>query len=101
MSEEKRMKNIIIREGTKDHIPAAVDFYMRMHDPKLIDVLPVKQNHGEVDIERSRFIKMLFGRISPEEMMDEFYMYWFSTEDYRNIFEILFPKMQSHVVSLN
>ena len=70
-------------------------------DGVLSDVSPVKQGHSEVDIERDRFIKLLFGRISPEEMSEEFSMYYFQNADLRNLFGILFPKMQSHVVSVN
>jgi len=67
----------------------------------LTDVSGVKQEHGEVDIDRNRFIRLLFGRVSSEEMNDEFSMYYFQSNDLRNIFEILFPKLQSHVVSVN
>ena len=70
-------------------------------DGNLSSVTPVHQEHGKVYIERSRFIRLLFGRVSPEDMSEEFSMYYFKNEDYRNIFEILFPKMQSHVLSIN
>ena len=68
---------------------------------KLNDVTPVKMHFGQVFIERDRFIKMLFGRISPIGIEGEAYMYNFENEDFRNIFEILFPKMPSHVMSLS
>jgi predicted acetyltransferase len=67
----------------------------------LTDVSSVKQAHGEVDIERDRFIRLLFGKVSSEEINEEFSMYYFKNHDYRNIIEILFPKLQSHVVSIN
>ena len=87
-------------------------FTMAMHDAgevlrfvfedgKLTDVSPVSQHTGEVNIERDRFIRLLFGRVSPQEMEAEKWMYWFENDDYRNIFAILFPKIQSHVVALN
>ena len=65
---------------------------------KLTDVSPVKQDFGQVYIERDRFIKLLFGRVPVAE---EAFMYSFENEDYRNIFEILFPQMPSYVISLN
>lgn len=68
---------------------------------KLVDVSQVDYHTGEVNIERDRFIRLLFGRISPQEMEDENYIYAFYNNDYRNIFEVLFPKMQSHLISIN
>jgi len=70
-------------------------------DGKLTDVTPVRKHTGEVNIERGRFIKLLFGRVSPQEMEEEKWLYWFENDDHRNVFAILFPKMQSHVVALN
>jgi hypothetical protein len=70
-------------------------------DGRLTEVTPAAQEHGEVDIERGRFTRLLFGRISPEVMDEEFSMYYFQNSDLRNLFEILFPEMQSHVVSVN
>jgi len=70
-------------------------------DGKLTDVSPASKHTGEVNIERDRFIKLLFGRVSPQEMEEEKWLYYFDNDDYRNIFAILFPKIQSHVVSLN
>jgi hypothetical protein len=54
-----------------------------------------------VDIERGRLTRLLFGRVSPEEMDGEFSMYYFQNSDLRNLFGLLFPQMQSHVVSVN
>lgn len=76
-------------------------YRMEWNDGKLATVTPVKKEHGEIDIERNRFIRLLFGRISPEDMTKEFSMYYFQNNDLRNLFEILFPIMQSHVVSIN
>jgi len=70
-------------------------------DGTLLSVTPVEQEHGEIDIERDRFIKLLFGRVSPEDMQEAFSMFYFQNSDLRNIIEILFPQMQSHVVSIN
>ena len=70
-------------------------------DGRLAEVHPAAQEHGEVDIERGRFVRLLFGRVSPEEMDGEFAMYCFRNSDLRNLFAILFPEMQSHVVSVN
>jgi len=70
-------------------------------DGRLLSVTPVRQEHGDVDIERGRFIRLLFGRVAPEEMDGEFSMYYFRNWDLRNLFEILFPAIQSHVVSVN
>ena len=68
---------------------------------KLVDVSHADCHTGEVNIERDRFIRLLFGRVSPQEMEDENYLYAFADNDCRNIFEILFPKMQSHLISIN
>jgi len=68
---------------------------------RLAEIRPAAQEHGEVDIERGRFVRLLFGRVSPEEMDTEFSMYCFQNRDLRNLFAILFPEMQSHVVSVN
>jgi len=68
---------------------------------KLIDVLPVKRQNGEVNIERNRLVKLMFGRVSPSEFEEEPYVFWFKNDDYRNLFKILFPEMQSHVFSMN
>ena len=76
-------------------------YCMEWKNGKLKAVTPVKQEHGEIDIERDRFVKLLFGRISPKEMENEFSMYYFNNDDYHNLIEILFPKMQSQVVSVN
>jgi len=54
-----------------------------------------------VDIERGRLARLLFDRVAPEEMDGEFSMYCFQDGDLRNLFGILFPGMQSHVVSVN
>ena len=70
-------------------------------DGKLIEVTPVKMDFGQVFIERDKFIQILFGRISPVGIEGETYIFNFENVDYRNIFEILFPKMPSHVMSLN
>ena len=68
---------------------------------KLHNITPVNENFGQVYIERDKFIKMLFGRTSPTGLEGEAYQYNYENEDYRNIFEILFPKMTSHIISLN
>jgi len=70
-------------------------------DGMLTDVSPVQQAHGEVDIERSRLVRLLFGRVAPEEIDGEFSMYCFQNSDLRNLFGIIFPQQQSHVVSVN
>jgi GNAT superfamily N-acetyltransferase len=67
----------------------------------LVSVIPVEKEYGEIDIERNRFIRLLFGRIPPIEMEQEFSMYYFDNCDLRNIFEIIFPQIQSHIVSIN
>jgi hypothetical protein len=76
-------------------------YRLTFEDGNLINVLPVEQEHGEVDIERDRVIQLLFGRISPEDMEREYSMFYFRNYDLRKLFEILFPKQQSHVVSIN
>ena len=68
---------------------------------KLTNVSCANIHSGEVNIERDRFIRLLFGRVSSEEINDEPYIYGFENEDYRNIYKILFPKMYSHIISLN
>jgi len=76
-------------------------YRLRFHDGKLTEVTPVKQEHGDVEIERGRLTLLIFGRVAPEEMDEEFSMYRFGSSDLRNLFEILFPQIQSHVVSVN
>ena len=68
---------------------------------KLHDVTPINKNFGQVYIERDKFIKLLFGRTSPIGIEGEAYENNYENEDFRNIFEILFPKMPSHIMSLN
>lgn len=68
---------------------------------KLIDVMAVSQNYGDVYIERSRLIKIIFGRVSANEMSTESSMYYFLNNDLKNLIVILFPLLQSHIVSIN
>jgi len=76
-------------------------YRMEFENGKLIAVSPVNRINGEVNIERSRLVRLMFGRVSFSEMEAEPYLYWFENDDYRNIFGILFPEMQSHVFSIN
>ena len=76
-------------------------YKLKFENGKFTDASPVKRQNGEVNIERNRLVRLMFGRVSPSEINEEPYIYWFKNDDYRNIFKILFPDMQSHVFSMN
>jgi GNAT superfamily N-acetyltransferase len=76
-------------------------YELSFENGRLAAVSPASQRFGNVDIERDRFIKLLFGRISAEDMRNEHSMYFFENNDLRHLFEIMFPPMDSHVVSVN
>ena len=76
-------------------------YQMEFLNGKLTNVSPIKRINGEVNIERNRLVRLMFGRVQLSEMEEEQYMYWFKNDDYRNVFSILFPQMQSHIFSIN
>jgi len=76
-------------------------YRLSFRDGRLTQVNPVLQEYGEVDIERGRLTRLLFGRVAPQEMDEEFSMYCFQNSDFRSLIGILFPQMQSHVVSIH